>query len=381
MNQPPRIPGIRPIFELEEIDFQRMQASLSSGIVSNNGPMLRRFEEELAAYLNAENIAVVSSGFEALLLALKALDNGNKKVVLPSYTYIATLNSIVQSQLIPVLCDICPDSFTIDPEKLEEILCRDQEIGYVVPVNVFGVPPDMEAIVRLARKHNVLVAYDNAHGFGTECFASKTTKEVEVEVFSLHATKTLPAIEGGLVVSENINIINEVKRLRNHGISSRPGETAPGFNSKMDELRAIVGLSSIRNFESALERRRNYALQIREAFSRNGDVFISQSIPEGVKSNFQNIGVLCPPAKIIGLGKIIGKFAEFGIGVRSYFDPPMHHIGSFGAGSIFPVTQQTWERLISFPIHARMTEEDLLFLCEGIDHVATCIRDSLKNNA
>ena len=374
MNHPPRVPGIRPIFELEEVDFERMRSSLASGIVSNNGPMLRQLEAELAGYLKTENVAVVSSGFEALLLALKALRPYRPKVVIPSYTYMATLNSVIQSHLQVVLCEVTADSYTMDVSKLEEMLSRDPEIGCIVPVNVFGVPADMNAINCLAERFAVSIAYDNAHGFGTESSGQRTTPGVAVEVFSLHATKTLPAIEGGLVVSSEKKIVEEVKRLRNHGISGLRTETAPGFNSKMDELRAIVGLASIRGFEAALERRRSYAARIRDAFVRNSDVFVPQVIPPGVKSNFQNLGILCPAADTLGLCSVMERFIEFGIGVRSYFDPPMHHVGHFGNGASFPVTERVWRQLISFPIHARMSEEDLQFLSSGIDEVSDWIR-------
>lgn len=374
MNQPPRVPGIRPIFELAELDFERMKSALNSGIVSNNGPMLRQLEVELAGYLKTENVAVVSSGFEALLLALKALAPRRPKVVIPSYTYMATLNSVVQCHLQVVLCDINADSFTMDAMKLEEILSRDSQIGCIVPVNVFGVPADMNAIERLAGRFGVPIAYDNAHGFGTECLGQRTTPGVAVEVFSLHATKTLPAVEGGLVISSEKKTVEEVRRLRNHGISGQRDGIAPGFNSKMDELRAIVGLSSIRGFEAALQRRRTYAARIRDAFLRNGDVFVSQLVPPGVQSNFQNLGILCPAAETLGLCNIMEQFMSSGIGVRSYFDPPMHHVGDFGNGGSFPVTQRVWQQLISFPIHARMSEEDLQFLSSGIDEVSEWIR-------
>lgn len=378
LSPSPRVPGIRPIFELEEFDFERMRAALDSGVVSNNGPMLRQFEAELSSYLEVENVAVVSSGFEALLLALKALRLGPVKAVMPSYTYIATLNSIVQSHMHAVLCDIDSATFTMDVGKLEELLERDPDIGCIVPVNVFGVPAEMKAIERLSEHYGVPVVYDNAHGFGTEYLSSRTTPGVAVEVFSLHATKTLPAIEGGLAVSSDKKIIDEIRRLRNHGISGIREETAPGFNSKMDELRAIVGLSSLRIFEEALERRRSYALRIRGAFDRNRDVFVTQFVPTGIRSNFQNLGVLCPAAESLGLCRVMEQFAAFGIGVRSYFDPPIHHIGDFGRGAAFPVTQHVWQQLISFPIHARMSEEDLHFLCSGIEEVSGWIR---KNNS
>ena len=374
MDHPPRGPGLRPIFELQDLDFERMKSALNSGIVSNNGPMLRQFEAELARYLKTENVAVVSSGFEALLLALKALGPRRPKVVIPSYTYMATLNSVIQSHLQVVLCDVNADSYTIDVGKLEEILSREHEIGCIVPVNVLGVPADMDAIESLAERFAVPIAYDNAHGFGTECSGQRTIPGVAVEVFSLHATKTLPAIEGGLVVSSTKKIVEEVKRLRNHGISAQRAETAPGFNSKMDELRAVVGLSSIRGFEASLERRRTYAATIRDAFLRNADVFVPQVVPPGIKSNFQNLGVLCPAAETLGLCSVMERFIDFGIGVRSYFDPPMHHVGDFGNGGSFPVTERVWRQLISFPIHARMSEEDLQFLSSGIDEVSDWIR-------
>jgi dTDP-4-amino-4,6-dideoxygalactose transaminase len=151
-----------------------------------------------------------------------------------------------------------PASFTMDPSDLSELLGLHADVRCVLPVNVFGVPPDLAAIRDLCRPAGARILYDNAHGFGTEVNGERVPTEPDVQIFSFHATKALPAVEGGLIVSLNSETLSRAKRLRNHGLGSVPAETMPGFNSKMDEIRAVIGIQSLQHFPESLARRRAY---------------------------------------------------------------------------------------------------------------------------
>src|SRR5262249_16724854 len=153
----------------------------------------------LASYLGVDDCVVVSSGSAALFLATRALGLNGAKVVLPSFTFIATLNALLLAGLTPVFCDIEPDTWTLSPTQLRQLLAVDRAIRLVVPVNVFGVPPDLHAIRRVVDEDETVLVLDNAHGFGTDWDGNAPTPLAQT--YSFHATKVLPAVEGGAVVS------------------------------------------------------------------------------------------------------------------------------------------------------------------------------------
>jgi len=365
-----QIPNIRPFFDINESGMRMLAGLLASGQVTNNGIHVQDFERKLAHYLGVKETVAVSTGSDALLLALKALALGRGKAILPAYTYIATLNSVVHAGLDPVFCDIDARTFTMDPGHLAQIIGNHKEVRCVIPVNVFGVPADLPAIRKLCDRAQATLFYDNAHGLGTEVHDRKIALEADAQVFSFHATKTLPAVEGGLVVSDNPKVVSVVKQLRNHGLAPNIDETVPGFNAKMDEIRAVIGIQSLENFPDTLERRRYYGHRLRASFNRFQDVFTVQVIPEHVKTNFQNLGVRCSHASRIGLPKVMELFRSFGVGVRSYFDPPLYKFKGFDTGPELPVTESIWQTLISFPIHSRMTEAVLSQMEDAILRVA-----------
>jgi dTDP-4-amino-4,6-dideoxygalactose transaminase len=368
------IPVIRPYFEITEAGLHRLGELLASGQVTNNGQEVQQFERLLAEYLGVKEAVAVSNGADALLLALKALELPPGKAILPAYTYIATLNAVVHAGFDPVFCDIDRGTLTMDPGHLSELLEQHSPVRVVVPVNVFGVPANLPRIRKLCDGVGAKLLYDNAHGFGTEQDGHRLPTEAAVQTFSFHATKTLPAVEGGLIVSEDPAIVSLVRRLRNHGLARTASDTLPGFNSKLDELRAVIGIYSLRSFAETLTRRRHYGQRLRQRFQQSADVYTVQAIPQTVNSNFQNLGVCCPWAARSGLARIIELFRSHGVCVRSYFDPPLYKFKGFDSGPALPVTESVWQTLISVPIHSRMTESVLCRIETATSEVANAIR-------
>lgn len=368
------IPWVRPYFEFDEEGLKSITDVLASGQATNNGRYVREFETGLAGYLYVEETVVVSSGSDALMLAVMAHSFAHGKAILPAYTFLATLNAVVHAGLDPLFCDIEPGTFTMAPGHLRELLEKESDVRCVVPVNAFGVPPDLAAIRELCVGTGARLIYDNAHGFGTEVHGSRVAEEAEVQIFSFHATKILPAVEGGAIVSKAPALLSRARRLRNHGLSPNVADITTGMNAKMDEIRAVIGLHSLRHFPVTLEERRRHGHRILKAFQQFPDTYTPQNIPAHVASNFQNMSVRCPSATRIGLPKVMDRFQSHGIDVRSYFSPPLNKIRGFDAGPPLPVTESVWQTLISFPIHSRMSEEALCQVEEAIDKVAAELR-------
>ena len=345
---------MRPIFEVDDRLLFDIELALSAGQVTNNGPAVREFEGRLARYLGVEDCAAVSSGSTALLLATQALGLAGAKAVLPSFTFIATLNALVHAGVTPVFCDIEPDTWTMSPAHLCKLLAADQAIRLVVPVNVFGVPPDLQAICRLLDGKDAVLMLDNAHGLGTERDGVRCAPEPLVQTYSLHATKTLPAVEGGAVVTSDPRLLAEIRRLRNHGLAADPMASTPGYNAKMSELHATVALRSLQSLDAALLRRRQYAMRLRRVLTEDcADTFSVQRVPDSVESNFQNLAVLCrDPRRPVT--RIQAALDGEGIETRRYFWPPLHQLPAFCGRWVLPVTDEVGRAVLCLPLHSRM---------------------------
>lgn len=358
---PPRhVPWIRPCFEVDSELLSSIELSLRSGRATNDGPEVRAFEREAAAWLGVPEVVAVSTGADALLLLVHALGLRGK-VVLPAFTYIATLSAFALRGLEPVFCDVEPDTFTLSPGALERVLEREPRVAAIAPVNVFGVPPDLEAISALAKRSGAALVYDNAHGFGSAFHGRRVPPEPIGATFSLHATKVMPAVEGGLVVSPDPALLAEVRRLRVHGLNHADiHASTPGYNSKMDELRAATGRHSLRGLDAAIGRRRAYAARLRAFLERAcGGAYITQRIPPGVLSNAQNLGVLCRAADAVGIDAVIADFAANGVEVRRYFYPPLHTLAAHRGSAELPVTEHIAASIVCLPLHSRMSDQDL----------------------
>ncbi|WP_438014160.1 aminotransferase class I/II-fold pyridoxal phosphate-dependent enzyme [Sorangium sp. So ce315] len=366
-DQRPFIPMVLPQVEDPDAIAAQLAGVLRSGRLTNGGPFTEGFEEAIAAFLGVEEAVVVSNGAVAISLAIEAAAVPRGKAILPAFTFIATLNAAVHAGFEPVFCDIDPETWTMDPEHLRRLLAS-HGATLVLPVNVFGVPPDLAAIARQARAAGAAVIYDDAHGMGTEAASREADALLTATTYSLHATKVLVAAEGGVVVAPDRAVSAAMRRLRNHGLAQPLTASVPGMNAKIDELRAALALASLRRLPEALARRRTYLERLRGALARHPHVYCAQRIPPGVRPNGQNLGVRLVDAPI---EDAIAAFARRGVEARRYFYPPLHELSCLPpAGVALPHTDRLCAGQVCLPLHGRMSEETLERLEAAIHGVA-----------
>lgn len=363
---PEAVPMVRPVFQPDERLVGTLVDALQTGRVTNQGPVVRRFERELATFLAADEAAACASGTAGLIAGLTALGRTGK-AVLPAFTYIATLNAIVAAGLQPVFCDVDPASWTLDPWHLAEILSTHADVAVVVPVNVFGVPANLTEILRLARDAGAAVVCDDAHAMGT---VDRRESDVDLRVYSLHATKVLPAVEGGVVTARDPALLAEVRRLIHHGLNvAEPLRSSPGFNFKLSELHAAIGSHGLKTLPEAIARRRTYAERLRHHLrQRCGDAWLVQAVPEGVESNFQNLGVRLRAGRApldplggrfgrgAGIEEVRERLRQHGIEARRYFWPALHSLQRFAGQARLPVTEDLTRAQLCLPLHSHMDE-------------------------
>lgn len=368
------IPMVRPCLEPDDGLMEDIRTILKSGQVTNYGPMVRKFEDALAHWLGTQEVACVASGSAALMAAIMALDPGPGKAILPSFTYISTVNAVVSNGLTPVFCDIDPHRFTLDPDHLHSLLRQHGNVRLIIPVNVYGIPPDMNRIRDLAGSKRIPIVADNAHGLGTRVEGRPLMGGVSVQIFSLHVTKALPSIEGGVVASEDPELINEVRRICNHGLAPDRLASRIGFNGKMNEIQALVANHSLASFQETLERRRAYFQRFRDLIQDElSTTHSAQWVPEGIEPNGQNLGVRHSLPSGTVIEDVCGWYREFGVETRRYFWPALHQMTAYQSPEPLPNTDRVVETLLCLPLHSYMDDRTLC----GIEKAARKVADRL----
>ena len=354
---PAPIPVIRPMYDADDALLARLRDSLDRGVTTNAGPQVTALEAEAGAWLGAPHTLAVSSGAAGLEVAVRAVvaarGVSGGAALLPSFTYIATLNAVETAGLRPVFVDIDLDTWTLCPDALARALATTPDAAVVMPVCAFGVPPGLGRIAPLARAAGAAVVYDAAHAVGAVSHGARWPAEPDVTVYSLHATKVLPATEGGLLCTGSATLAASMAAIRAHGLTPDPLDAVPGLNAKMDELAGAVARHGLARLDATLVRRRRAYDVLTDALRQAG--WTVQHVPDGVTVNGQN---LCarPPVPRAEATAILDAH---GVGWRLYFHPALHALRRLAPQPGLPVTDAVTRDLLCLPIHARMAPETL----------------------
>ncbi len=252
MNKPVYVtmPSLAPLEEYKEM----LEGVWESGILTHNGPLVQKFENELTKTLNLKNIVVVSNGTIALQMAIKALGLKGEIITSP-FTWIATISAIMWEGCTPVFVDIDPDTLNIDPQKIEEKI-TDKTVA-IMPVHVFGNPCNVEEIEVIAKRNNLKVIYDAAHAVGSTYKNKSILGCGDISATSFHATKLLNTAEGGAVITNEIELHEKLKRIRFFGHNENKMVVEEGFNGKMTEVHAALGLANLKYYDRVLKDRKD----------------------------------------------------------------------------------------------------------------------------
>jgi dTDP-4-amino-4,6-dideoxygalactose transaminase len=367
-----RIPLIKPdLPHLEEV-ADSFREVLLNGKITNFGKYVTAFENEAAEYLGAETVTT-SSGTMALLLTLQALGlKPGEKVILPSFTFMATGQAILYAGGIPVFAE-CEDDLTLSPTDLEQLLAKHDNVGAVIPVHTYGLPArtaEIEAVVADAgRRHGrkIAVMYDAAHAFGSSVGDRRVGTFGDAEVFSLSVTKMLVSVEGGMLASRNPELIRLVRKMRGYGIEANYDAQWPGLNGKMSEFHAIIGLYNLRRLGALMAERQKKARYYLDRVHEQ-TAFETFPWPEGVQHTFKDFTVLVPAGAADSRDAVMASLAEQGVETRAYFHPPVHQQGWFKrfADRPLPRTEDLASRVITLPFYTSMTEEEMDYVVAAL---------------
>ena len=346
------MPTLAPLKEVNQL----MESIWESGIMTHNGPLVQRFEKEVRAYLNVPQMVSCCNGTLALQMAVKALGRTGEIITSP-FTFIATISSIMWEHCTPVFVDIDPETLNIDPKKIEEkITCHTVAI---MPVHVFGNACEIEEIDALAKKHGLSVIYDAAHAMGVQYKGRSIMEYGDMSCTSFHATKMLNTAEGGGVFTLNEELDAKLRRIRFFGFENHADIVEDGFNGKMTEVHAAVGIANLRYLDQALADRKAKYARYKEILGQNPDIRFQKITSDCNCSYFP--AIFKDEATAL---KVIESLSAVQVFPRRYFYPSVNTFTKLVPYVPMPVSEDIAARILCLPLHIGMSMEDVEFIAE-----------------
>ncbi len=332
--------------------------------LTNMGSKHKSLESQLLDYLKVPNITLFTNGHLALECIIAAL-NLRGEVITTPFTFASTTHAIVRNGLKPVFCDINPDDYTIDVEKIESLIT--EKTSAIIPVHVYGNVCDVEAIDRIAKKHNLKVIYDAAHTFGVTVNGQGIGTFGDASMFSFHATKVFNTIEGGAVTYDDSSIKQVLNDLKNFGITGPETVEYVGGNAKMNEFQAAMGICNLRHVNGEIIKRKKVVERYIENLKDITGIQLSKKQVD-VESNYAYFPVVFDGYKMTR-DEVFVKLKDNDIVARKYFYPLTNSFECYKDRydvDETPVAKYIAERVLTLPLYADLALEDVDRICEII---------------
>jgi len=372
-----------PLFDLnfDEREERAIVETLRSKWIST-GPRTAEFEEMFAAMLGSGHALALANCTSALHLALRVLDIGpGDEVICPSLTFVATVNAVGYVGAVPVFADIVgEDDLTIDPDDIRRLV--NERTRAIIVMHYAGFPCDMDAVAEIAAAHDLRVIEDACHGPLSEYGERKLGTLGDVGCFSFFSNKNLSTAEGGMLVTDDPALHERTKLLRSHGMTTMSYERSrghstvydvvePGYNYRMDDLRASLGIVQLGKLREDLEKRAFVRRWYEEALAGIEEVSVPFRGHGQFVSNYI-FPVVLTDACAVARDEVRDRLHSAGVQTSMHY-PPVHRFSFYREFSReLPVTERVAEKLITLPMYSSLTREDVFF-------VAQALRDATGN--
>ena len=343
------------------------------------GKWCRQFEEEFAARVGAQHAVAVNSGTAALHSIYLALLEPGDEVLIPSFTFIATGSMLLAMRATPVFCDVDPRTFTIDPEDArKKITSRTKAI---VPVHLFGNACAMDDITSLAEEHGLKVIGDAAQSHGTRYKGVDVGGMSEAVAYSFYPSKNMTTGEGGMITTSNADLDKKLRLLRSHGQSEPYLHTLLGFNYRMTEVSAVLGLSQLSHLGEFVSRRAANAATLTDALT-DIDGVDTPVATEGAEHTYSQYSLLLSERLAPLREEFRQQLSRAGVASAVFYPRALHQqpifsslaaLASKAAGSL-PVAENLATRIVSLPVHPGLSGDDLSRITEAVKDAVQAIQ-------
>ncbi|PZR77584.1 MAG: erythromycin biosynthesis sensory transduction protein eryC1 [Chthoniobacterales bacterium] len=336
---------------------------IDSGIFAG-GPAVVSFEEAFAAYCNCEHAVGLGSGTEAVWLALLAcgIGPGDEVITVPS-TFMATAEAITYAGATPVFVDVDEQTYTMDPAALAGAVSKRTKA--IVPVHLFGQMAEMDAILKFAKQHRLVVIEDAAQAHGAEYKSHPAGSMGQVGCFSFYPGKNLGALgEAGAVVTNNSQLRDTIRTLRDHGQARKYHHDLIGWNCRMDAMQGAFLAIKLRHLERGNELRRSHARRYREGFNANDEVI------QPVETEYSRHVYHVYAIRVKQRDELMQHLERKGIGCGVHYPVPVHlqkayaHLG-YGRGA-FPVSETIADEFVSLPMYPELSNDQIDYVIEAV---------------
>lgn len=363
--------------------YQRLKPELDAAIAEVldatqfiKGPQVKKFEDHLAQYLGIRHVISCANGTDALQIAMMALGyQPGDEVITASFTYVATAEVIALLKLKPVLVEVNPDTFTIDPAAIEKAITP--KTRAIVPVHLFGQAADMEAIMAVAKKHNLHVIEDNAQAIGADYTFKDGTKKKAGTIGTVGTTSFFPSKnlgcygDGGALFTDDDLLAKKIRMVSNHGQSVQYVHDEIGVNSRLDTLQAGILNVKLKYLDNFAERRRQVADYYDSAFNGLKQIQTPVRAPYSTHVFHQYTLLL----KNLDREMVRKRLADKGIPSMVYYPIPLHLQKAYRderyKEGMFPITEMLCHSVLSLPIHTEFERQDLEYIAQSFKEIVS----------
>jgi perosamine synthetase len=349
----------KPMIGQEE--KQAVLEVLDSGIIAQ-GPRVKAFEEAFADMCGVRHAIATTSGTTALHVALLAHGIGEGDEVITSpFTFIASANSVLFTGARPVFVDIDPVTYNLDPSRIEKAITP--RTRAILPVHLFGLSCDMDPILKIAEKHGLKVIEDACQSHGAE-YKARRVGSFGTGTFSLYPTKNMTSAEGGMITTNDEDLAEKCRVIRQHGMRRRYYHDELGFNFRMTDVHAAIGLAQLLKLEKFNQARRQNAAYLSQCLEGVQVPFV----PEGSQHVYHQYTLRVPEGRRDSLRT---HLQEKGVGSEVYYPVPVHkqtfYVEELGYDLSLPVAEQAALEVLSLPVHPALSQADLEVIVSNVN--------------
>jgi len=369
------IPVNKPLIGKEEINA--VAKVLKSGILTGrlgSGPMTKQFEANFAKFVKAKHAIAVSSGTAALHMTLWAADvKVGDEVILPSFTFIATAEAVALVGAKPVFVDIKPKTYNIDPDKIEPAITSKTKA--IIPVDLYGLPAEMDKIREISDKHNLILIEDAAQAHGASYKAKPPGFFADMTCWSFYASKNMTTGEGGMITTRNDDYAEKLRLIRSHGEKEEYSASILGHNYRMPEIEAAIGIAQLRKLPMFAQKRRRNAQALTERL-RNVKQLVLPSEPRGCRSSWYLYTVRIRRGSAKVRDGIVEHLRKKGVGAAIYYHMPVHQMPCYQRFGTYSLsnTEKVAQQVFSLPIHPEVTSKN-------VQYIANAVKIAVKEHA
>jgi dTDP-4-amino-4,6-dideoxygalactose transaminase len=346
-----------------------VMAVMNSGMLAQ-GPKVAEFEADFAKFIGTKYAVATSSGTTALEVALRAygIKEGDEVITTP-FTFIASANAVLYTGARPVFVDIDPETFNIDPEKIEKAITKKTKA--ILPVHLYGSACDMTRIMAIARKHKLVVIEDACQAHGAE-WKEKKVGSFGAGCFSLYPTKNMTVGEGGMITTNDKTVYEQSLLLRAHGSKVRYYHDILGYNYRMTDLEGAIGIEQLKKLPKFNKLRQANATYLSKNLSKIKGIMVPVA-PKNVTHVYHQYTIRITKDFPITRDEVLAKLTEAGIGTAVFYPLPLNRqkvYQNLGYKANTAVADEITSQVLSIPVHPGLKKEDLSYIVKTFQEMA-----------